>query len=66
MVNPVGLGLTMLATVTVLAILMGGMSGSWRWAWRLFLFGLAWAAVELALIVFVPAVGAWVLEVRSR
>lgn len=64
--NPVGLGLTMLGTVTVLAILIGGFSGSWLWAWRLFLFGIAWAAVELAVIVFVPGVGAWVAEVRSR
>lgn len=66
MVNPVGLALTMLATVIVLTLLIGGMSGSWRWAWRLFLFGLAWTAVEFSLIAFVPAVGAWVMEVRSR
>lgn len=66
MVNPVSLALTLLGTVTVLVLLIGGMSGSWRWAWRLFLFGLAFAAVEFALIAFVPAVGAWVTEVRSR
>lgn len=64
--NPVSLGLTMLAALTALVLIVGAYSGAWRIAWRLFLFGLAFGAVELALITYVPAVGAWVTEVRSR
>lgn len=63
MVNPVGTGLAMLGVVVVLPLILGGFSGMWRQAWFLFLFGLAFGAAELALILFVPAVGTFVAEV---
>lgn len=66
MLNPVDLGLTMFAAVTVIALLAGGFSGAWRIAWRLFLLGLAIAAVELAVITLLPALGTWITERRSR
>lgn len=64
--DPVELGLILSAVAAVIALLAGGFSGEWRIALRLFLSGLGFAAVEVAVITYVPAVGIWVMEVRSR
>lgn len=54
--------LCLLAAVALVALVVG-LAGGWRWTVRLFLFGLAAAAAQLALIVLIPHVGTWLIGV---
>ena len=54
--------LIFLGVICGLTVLVG-LNGGWRWARRMFLFGLVAGCVQLALIELTFGVGTWAAEV---